>query len=145
MIRCDKKRKFRKLVRDVRDLLRDLQNHCEFPFNVLERELEEWQIPPPRPQALVSSTTSHPDIGFGALNLHWTNDHFPLKMPAGFDFKLSKDGQTDICEFRFDAHLYDPAAVRAFIERTLRLLDVVAADPDLTIAEAVERSRHPVA
>jgi hypothetical protein len=59
-------------------------------------------------------------------------------MPSGFEIKFNRHGgNDDELEMRFDAHRYDPDAVRVLVGRLIRLLDVVSREPDLAMTEAL--------
>ena len=61
-------------------------------------------------------------------------------MPGGFEMKFNRHGNDDELEVRFDAHRYDPEAVRALVGRLVRLLDLVSREPDLAMTQALARA-----
>jgi hypothetical protein len=84
----------------------------------------------------VSIAIPHADIRFAGLCLSYLRDNTRASMPPGFEVRFDQGAGTDDCTALFDAHIYDPAAVRAFLARFIRLLDAVCRDPDITVAAA---------
>ena len=136
-LNCYEAQSFRECVTLVRDRLAGLQSHGEFPYQLLRRELPDWKVRLPEPPTLAGSATPHADIEFAGLRLRAGRRPAANVMHPGFDIKFERDGDVDDCTVLFDAHVYDPVAVREFITRLVRLLDVVSADPNLGIGEAL--------
>jgi amino acid adenylation domain-containing protein len=138
-LNCDEVQSFRECVTFVRDRLAGLQSHGEFPYELLHRELQDWKVRLPQPLSLVGSATPHADIEFAGLRLS-AGRPVSMVMQPGFGIKFERDGGADDCAVLFDAHVYDPVAVRAFMARLVRVLDVVSCDPDLVVGEALLRA-----
>jgi hypothetical protein len=56
-------------------------------------------------------------------------------MPWGFTFRMDQRREGDRGLTLFDAHLYDPAGVRRFIDRYIALAQAATAHPDRPLAE----------
>jgi hypothetical protein len=56
-------------------------------------------------------------------------------MPWGFVVSLRERDGLYKCVTRFDAGIYDPPRVRAFIDRMHEVLNAVSHEPDLSIGE----------
>jgi hypothetical protein len=56
-------------------------------------------------------------------------------MPWGFTFVVDQRRERDGCQVLFDAHLYDPAGVRRFIDRYLALAGAATARPDQPLSD----------
>jgi amino acid adenylation domain-containing protein len=141
LLRCDRAQTFRQFVAAVRDRVRAVQSHGDFPYEVLHREMRAWRIRLPRVQSLAGAGTTQPDTDFAGIRLTNFHEDVPAAMPGGFEMKFNRHGgNDDELELRFDAHRYDPEAVRALVGRLVRLLDVVSQEPDLAMAEALARA-----
>jgi acyl carrier protein len=142
LLRCDRGQTFREFVSAVRDHVRAVQSCGEFPYEVLLREMKAWRIKRPHVQSLAAVGTTQPDTDFADIRLIPIHESFPPTMPSGFEMKFDRHGgNDDELRLRFDAHRYDPKAVRALLGRLVRLLDVVSRDPDIPISEALARAR----
>jgi hypothetical protein len=58
-----------------------------------------------------------------------------VTMPWGFTFTIDQGRERDRCQALFDAHLYDPAGVRGFIDRYIGLAEQAAAHPDQPLSD----------
>jgi hypothetical protein len=139
-LNSDKTQSFRECVIRVRDRLAGLQSHGEFPYELLQRELQDWKVKLPQPLSLVGNATPHTDIEFAGLRLSAGRDAVTSVMHPGFDIKFARDDGADNCAVQFDAHVYDPIAVRAFMARLVRLLDMVSREPNLAVGDALRHA-----
>lgn len=137
VLHCDGTQSFRNVVVAVRDHLRAIQGHGEFPYEIVQDEARAWRIRLPQIRSHVSIAVPHADIKFAGLRVSYIRDSVRAAMPPGFEVKFDQGAGTDDCTVLFDAHVYDPAVVRAFLGRFIRLLDVVSHDPDIAVADAV--------
>jgi amino acid adenylation domain-containing protein len=141
-LRCDRDQTFREFVVAIRDHVRAVQSHGEFPYEVLLREMRAWRIKLPHVQSIAAAGTTQPDTDFAGIRLIPIHHSFPPTMPSGFEMKFNRyGGNDDELKLRFDAHRYDPEAVRALLGSLVRLLDVVAGEPDVPMSEALVRAR----
>src|SRR5919204_5298641 len=88
----------------------------------------------PEIRALFSMYDPWGNVGFEEIEAPPPRYRFP-GMPWGFSFILDRARETDGCNATFDARIYDPAAVREFVERFDRMVARVGVDPDRPLAE----------
>jgi amino acid adenylation domain-containing protein len=139
---ADGRRSFRELVAAVRDRLRAVQGHSDFPFEALQRELRTWSVRLPQIRSNVSVATPHGGIDFAGVHLTRIRGSYMSAMPPGFDVRFGRQNGRDECEVQFDAHVYDSARVRAFIALLVGTLDVASREPDLAIDKAIALARR---
>jgi hypothetical protein len=77
---------------------------------------------------------------FADVTMIWMEQHFQ-SMPWGFCMNPDQHAEHYNCKLSFDANIYDPAAVRAFVARYKRLLGAVSRHPELPVGELVAMSR----
>src|SRR5262249_1642637 len=78
---------------------------------------------------------------FGGLELTWHDPWRDLRLEAmPWGFSVGFDEHQDRCTVTFDACIYDPARVRAFINHFVRLLDAASRHPDLPLATLLAMS-----
>jgi nonribosomal peptide synthetase DhbF len=65
----------------------------------------------------------------------------PLQMPWGFSVNFREDDETSECHVDFDAGIYDPLRVRAFLMRFIEFADESSRQPDLPIGELAARAK----
>jgi amino acid adenylation domain-containing protein len=137
VLHCDGTQSFRNFIVAVRDHLRAIQGHGEFPYEIVHDEARAWRVRLPQIRSHVSIAIPHADITFAGLRLSHLRHTARASMPPGFEVRFDQGAGTDDCTAVFDAHVYDPAAVRVFLGRFVRLLDVVSHNPDIAVAGAV--------
>jgi amino acid adenylation domain-containing protein len=140
MFRCERTQTFRQLLSAVRDRLQAMQAHIDLPFDHVHRELRAWKVKPPQGRTILSMTWMHSDIHCAGVEMTCFPERSTQFMPVGFDMKFDMMHEASECRVLFDAGLYDPAGVRRFLARFIRLLDVVAREPDTPIGEALTQS-----
>jgi non-ribosomal peptide synthetase component F len=135
-LRCDLMCTFREWLTMVRDSVADTQAHSEIPYEDLCRRLHAEYCLPPEIRLIFSVSEHTAPVRFGGLELTWI-DRRMENMPWGFTLGFTQHQETNRCRLAFDACLYDPASVRAFLERYLRFLDRAGREPDRPLADLV--------
>jgi amino acid adenylation domain-containing protein len=124
---------FHELLSRVSDETRATAVQGNIPYEELRGELERTGSVPPYIQIIVSTgRRSSPNLsGLVTRKL----ERPPVRMPWGFSINFSENDEENDCHMNFDAGIYDPAAVRTFIDRFRRFLDAVSRHPDRTPSE----------
>ncbi len=137
VVHCDGRQSFRQLVRTVRDRVRLLQTYADLPYDRVYQAMREWKIKMPQGTSILSAAWSHPDIHCAGIEITCMPSRAVNVMPAGFDVKFDFTYEHQSCQVLFDAGRYDADAVRDFVGRFQRLLDMLSRNPDLAIADAL--------
>jgi non-ribosomal peptide synthetase component F len=129
---------FRECLARVRAVVVETAPHTEVPYDQLSARLAESGAPVPEIRAIFGVSDRPPPMRFGGLEVE------PLKrtfehMPWGFSFAFDRWDEAERNRVDFDARLYDPAGVRAFLDDLQRLAGEVAADPDRPIRPDTNR------
>ena len=90
LLRCDRTLTFRQFATALRDHVRAVQSHGDFPYEILHREMRAWRIRLPRVQALTSAGTTQPDTDFAGIRLITCHEDVPPAMPGGFEMKFNR-------------------------------------------------------
>ena len=138
-LRYDPKRTFLEWLVAVRDVTVNASGYSFVPFEELMRQL--WGNHIPVPELDVTYTINQEPVQghFAGLTLESlprpsTRRHF------GFTFICNEYNEQDDCRVTFDANIYDPVRVRAFIERYRRLAALVSHRPDVPLHRLLEES-----
>jgi hypothetical protein len=111
--------------------------HSDLPYDRVHREMRAWKIKMPQGHAILSVARMHPGLHCGGVEISQLPDRFVSVMPAMFNVMLDAANEEENCFVLFDARIYDPARVRKFIDRFIRLLDLVSRQPDIGIDQAL--------
>ena len=118
---CPSGGSFRDLLRSVAARFGDTQAHCDIPYEQLREELQKGCVNVPEIRIIVGAIEAQ-DLGrFGRLDLRY--DAKRTTMRWGCTFNFSQDPSEEQIRIGFDAHIFDPARVRALCEQLARLLD----------------------
>lgn len=82
---------------------------------------------------IFAMSAEHPDQHFGGLSISnefWSYATMPWACTSYIDARKPEN-----CKVDFDAHLYDVERVRDFVDRYVRLLDAIALNPDVQVAQ----------
>jgi non-ribosomal peptide synthetase component F len=134
---------FHRWLATVRMLVGDIQAHGALPYEQLCEAMRQRGVTPPAIHAIFSVAEHTAPIRFGGLELTWYDTGIGprmVTMPWGFSMVLDEHQEDRRCSVTFDAHLYDPARVRAFIGRFVRLLEAVSRHPNLPLATLLAMS-----
>lgn len=117
----------------VRGVVAEAEAHCDIPHEMLRGALIERGTAPPEITAIFSAADRAAHPRFGGIDVVPVQTA-PRQMPWGFSAVIDQAGEFNEGEAAFDAAIYDPAKVRAFIDRLVRLLDLAAREPDRSLA-----------
>jgi condensation domain-containing protein len=124
----------RSWLRKVRFLVTEARARADIPYELLCDELRAAECTPPEINALFAFIPSLPELPCGEVELVPASPAL-VTMPWGFTFRMDQRREGDRCMALFDAHLYDPAGVRRFIDRYIALAQAATADPDRPLSE----------
>jgi amino acid adenylation domain-containing protein len=143
-LRTNEQQTFREWLDRVRAVVVETSARTEVPQeNVLHSLLAEG-IPRPRIHAIVAELYPVPPLRFGGLEV--TNLEPTIEtMPWEFSFCASRLPRIDRCDARFDARLYDPSGVRAFLARYQRLAAEASAHPNRPLRRVMGEAQIPSA
>jgi acyl carrier protein len=122
---------------EVASCVADAEANCDIPREQLEEELQRLGIAAPEVHAIFGAPMGEmrADMHFGGLTLS-RPDWRPsvAVMPWGFSLNLHEHANTQVCVTTFDAAIYDPNAVRRFVDRLHEFLDAISRHPDLPVS-----------
>ena len=135
-LHCDLNRTFREWLTEVREVVIETQAHAEIPHDELCRELRKAGVKPLKFDLMVGVSDHTAPVRFGGIELTWLERRMEA-MPTGFTLTFDQHNEGHRCWTAFDARIYDPAQVRDFITRLVRLLDAVSHNPKLPVAKLI--------
>jgi acyl carrier protein len=137
-LNCDFSRSFCQWVALVQRMVVEIQARAEIPYEQLSEELRQGGVNPPEIRAIFG-VSDHATVHFGGLELTWLERRME-SMPWGFSVAFD---QNEDHRFRavFDARIYDPDHVRAFLDRFAGFLDAASSHADRALAELLTISR----
>jgi non-ribosomal peptide synthetase component F/acyl carrier protein len=124
----------------VRTAVLDASEHADLPYEHAAEELAREGIALPHVRVLFAPSQLHPSRRSAGIELTPCEHSLEHYMPSGFSFMVDRDHERDGCRTDFDARLYEPARVGAFVERYQRLARELCGDPDRSLEELVRRS-----
>jgi len=131
----DHRSAFRSWIDVVRDRLFETEKHAEIPYEELYDTLRATGLKPPAPRIMFTLSADHSDRQYGGLAVKRL--HSPIgKMPWGCQIVIDERNPED-CRVEFNANLYDRKGMQAMIDRYVRLLEIAARQPDVTIGSLV--------
>jgi hypothetical protein len=134
---CQQQWTFRELLSHIRVRISAMQAHADFPYDRLHQEMRIWKVKMPTARVMLSTAWSHPCIRSDGIEITCLPDRFNNPTPALFDLKFDPINEETNCSVFFDARVYDPMKVRAFVDGFVRLLEFVSSRPDATIRTAI--------
>ncbi len=141
-LRCDQTQTFGAWVSALRRTVNETQARSEIPYEQLCEELRKEDLSPPEIRAIFSVSEQTGNMRIGGLELSWLDRRMET-MPWGFTLNFDRNDENRRCRADFDARIYDPDRVRAFIGRLVRFLDTASLHPDLSLFQLLEMSRVP--
>jgi len=108
--------------------------HSDLPHQLVREELAVAGGSAPEIDAIFAVHYPLPEIPFGEAEPLLPNPRL-LDVPWGFTFTLDQGDEARRCLTTFDAHLYDPASVRRFVDRYVALAEVAGANPDRRLGD----------
>ncbi len=124
----------------VRAEVLDVNDHADLPYETLMEELAREGKSPPGIETVFALKEARPPLRFAGLELGPPTHTMEHYMPSGFCFFVDRLREQDECRTDFDANVYDPTRVAAFIGRYRRLAAELCGDRDRPLWELVERS-----
>ncbi len=124
----DPKLSFRRWVARVQEVVTETKAHSEIPYDRLCDELHRSGTPPAEISAMFQLQGRWPPLRSAGIELD-APIYTTRGMPWGFSFVVDPNRGTELWSAMFDARIYDPAAVRGFIERYAALVRRVTAKP----------------
>ena len=141
-LRCDRTQTFGAWVSALRRTVHETQARSEIPYEQLCEELRKDDLSPPEIRAIIGVSEQTGNMRLGGLELSWLDRRMET-MPWGFTLNFDRSDENRRCRADFDARIYDPDRVRAFIGRLVRFLDAASFDPDLSLLQLLEMGRVP--
>ena len=129
----DRRLSFQSWLARVMMTLADAGARRQVPYERICAELRESGSEPPEIRALFQIYERW-EVDFGDVEAEPPDYWFP-GVPWGFTFVVDPRRDRDRCVARFDPRIYDPAAVRLFVDRFRRLAARVAAEPERPLGE----------
>jgi amino acid adenylation domain-containing protein len=114
----------------------------DIPYEHLCEELRIRGQVPPEIRAICGISDNTESSGFGGLDVTWL-DRRMESMPWGFSLTFDPHNEQERCRVDFDATIYEPAGVRAFIDRLIRFLDAASCHPDLSVERLLAMTSRP--
>jgi hypothetical protein len=141
VIDCDVNLTFRGFVRVVGERIRRLHRQSSFPSEELERMMRAWKIKPLRNVVQVNVATASAPVRIKDLEVvHVFNGRDAPPANVEFRFARANDERDNV--LGFNPQLYDPAAMRDFADRLVRLSEVAVENPDLKLSELLAMSHR---
>jgi hypothetical protein len=131
---------FRESVRAVHRQVTETAAHGEFPYELLCEDLRARGVSPPDIDVSFYATDYAVPVRMGDVEMTWLG-RAVAAMPWAFSMFMDKYNEDRLCLVLFDAGLYEPEAVCAFVARFVRLLDAASRHPDLTLDWLLSASR----
>ncbi len=124
----------------VRAAVLDAGEHADLPYESAAEELAREGVALPGVLVLFAPMEAHQSKRFAGIELGPAEQSLEHYMPSGFSFLVDRDHEQDGCRTDFDARIYDPARVRAFVERYRTLAGKLCGSADRPLGELVARS-----
>ena len=129
---------FRQWLAVVRTDVIQASAHAQTPYDALCEELRERGTIPPEFQAIFAVAYEDLPMRFAGLEVTRARPSFGA-MPWGFTLQFRRQRAAERCVAMFDTRLHDPRAVRTLLQRYLRLLGRVCAEPDRPLDDLIPR------
>jgi len=138
VVSYDRGQPFRSWIEIVRNRLFETEKHADLPYEELYDRLRSAGLKPPGVRILFSLSTDNSEQRFGGLVMRRLPS--PIgKMPWGMQVFVDESNPEN-CRVEFNANLYDRKGMQAMVDRYVRLLEIAARMPDLTIGRLVAMS-----
>jgi acyl carrier protein len=134
---------FIELLSGVRAHILDVDAHCTVPYEMLCNEMRRQGANPPAINALFHISRHRIHLKFAGIELT-ALPRCESFMPWGFTLAHDANDEERRCRAIFDATIYDPVGVRAFVERYRQLLDAVSRQPVRAFEEFLGGRTAPI-
>ena len=131
-LQCDQTRTFREWLAVTRKLLGETQARSEISYEQLCVELQQRGVHLPETPIIFSVSDHTAPVRFGGLEIEWLDRH-TSGMPWGFQLNFNQHHEEHCCLVSFNAYVYHPARVQAWISWLVRFLDAASQNPDLPL------------
>jgi amino acid adenylation domain-containing protein len=133
-LQFEPKKTFGEWLSVVRARVLELDAQCAIPYGLLCDELRRTGVNAPAINTLFHMSRYRIRFKFADMEVT-ALPRCESFMPWGFTLAHDSNDEEHRCRAIFDATVYDPAGVRAFVGRYVRLLDAIARQPERTIGE----------
>jgi amino acid adenylation domain-containing protein len=121
----------------ARDAVLEVNDIAELPYELVVEELGRTGVTLPPIQTLFALRERQPERRFGGVTMDSPMHSLDHYMPSGFSFLVDRKDELSGYRVTFDATIYDPPSVRAFVERYRRLASEVCGSPERPLRELV--------
>jgi amino acid adenylation domain-containing protein len=135
--RLDGNPTFRELLRRVRETTLDAYTHQDVPFGLLSQALQADGCAPP-PVQIIFQHVRVPEVPLSlpGVKVEFVYPSEKKVMPWGFSLNFMQCSDDHVVGgLSFDTDLYDPDGVQRMIPAYVSLLERIAANPDVRLAE----------
>jgi hypothetical protein len=139
----DENRSFLQWLETVRDHVFEATKRGELPFGMIHEQLQAAGMHPPDVQCYFTMSRDHSDRRFG--NLVISGETWRVGgMPRGLTVHID-ERKPDSCRISFDANVYDRGAMRLMRDRYLRVLELIAEQPEQPLGKLMMRMQWDAA
>jgi non-ribosomal peptide synthetase component F len=138
----DPAQSFRQWLEITKQRFHESRARAEVPYELLRAELRAQGVAAPEIQVIFKVSDSTRPVNFGGLEVTFKPWH-RATMPWGLTLSFDQFQENSQSHLEFDARVYDPEGVRAFLQRYLELLDAVSREPDRQLSDLLGGSPSP--
>ena len=138
---CDHNLPFREWVQVIRKLLEEMQAHSVVSYEQVCAEMQQRGSPLSSPPVMFSVADHTAPVRFGGLEIEWLDRH-TATMLWGFHVNFNQHHEEHRCRVAFDAHVYRPGQVRAWIGWLVRFLGAASQNPGRPIRQLLAATRR---
>ncbi len=138
-LRCDSRQTFREWLPKVRKMVGEAQARAEIPCERLREQMSERGANPPDIRVVFAVSEHTGPVRFGGLEVVWLTRRME-GMPWGFSVTFDQHHEEHGCRASFDTRLHDPARVRKWLDRFVRLLNAASESPGLSVGKLLALS-----
>ena len=137
---CDQGLTFREWLHVIQKLLAETQAHSTISREQLCAEMARRGVPLSDPPIIFNVSDHTAPVRFGGLEIEWLDRHTSA-MPWGFQLSFNQHQEEHRCRLAFNAYVYRPARVRAWIGWLVRFLDAASQNPARPVGQLLATSR----
>lgn len=131
VLSCPQHITFHEILHALRTALSETDLNSDIPYEDVYNELSARNIKLPDIRVIFSTGADHSAERFANLRMVWEPPR-TQRMPWGFTMRIDERVENN-CAAAFDAGIYAPEGVRAFVDQYRQFLDVVSRHADLSI------------
>jgi amino acid adenylation domain-containing protein len=136
-------RSFLQWLETVRDDVFEATRRGELPFGIIHEQLQAAGMHPPDVQCYFTMSRDHSDRHFG--NIVISDETWRVGgMPRGLTVHIGEQ-KPESCRISFDANVYDRGEMRLMRDQYLRLLELIAAEPEQPLGKLMMRMQWDAA